>query len=134
MTKNSPTLNVFDFWINLNNKLWNSWATCYSFPLKTTVLNSVFFQPIATWNAFVDQYLHFQFAAVLPSAERLILRPTVLNEPSADAILEDIFQSTENSLPEHTEFDTLIYPWHEAERTLPVHEHRPIYPDVSNVA
>ncbi len=105
----------FDYWIDLNNRLWDEWTTFCCVPLKANVLTSNCFGQITDWNALMNQCFRFQFDTVLPSAEQALSQAQTLNEVSVEVILAEFHQSAENSLPRHTDFDTLIYPWHEAE-------------------
>jgi hypothetical protein len=133
MTKNPPKPNFFEILIDFNNTLWNGWATFCFFPLRKNLLNSISFVQITTWNTLVDRFLQLQVAAVRPSLEPFFVQPPPLAEVSAQAILEDIRKSAENSLPFHTEFDTLIYPWHDAEKPVVARE-QSIYTDFPKVA
>jgi hypothetical protein len=105
----------FDGLIDLNNRLWDGWATLCFIPLKAHVLTSICFGQITDWNALINRCFQFHLNTVLPSAEKVLTQVQTLNEASVETILAEFNQVDQNSLPCHTEFDTLIYPWHEAE-------------------
>lgn len=131
---NRPAPNFFDSWFDLNRKLWNRCIAFYFFPLRQNGLEAFFSRQFTSWNTLIGKCLQSQFAA-LSALEPLRKpeEPTLLNDVSADAILADIEQSAEISLPEHHEFDTLIYPWHEAEKPA-VERAPPVRSEVAKVA
>lgn len=115
MIKHRPEPNIFDFWIEFNSKLWNGLTNFYSVPQTMDILDSFCFRPISAWNQWFDQCLHFQVDSVLPSVEHALVQTAYPDESTAEAILRDIQVQQDFTLPHHHEFDSLIYPWHEAE-------------------
>ncbi|MGR9105618.1 MAG: hypothetical protein ACU843_01695 [Gammaproteobacteria bacterium] len=133
MSEHSPKPSYFFFWFEFNNKLWSGWTSYGSFPLRPPMLQSICFDPLGAWNRWIDQLLGCQLASAARPLGEAGLPSPVPDEEAADAILRAIQESAKSSLPCHTEFDTLIYPWYEAEYPAPVREHEP-YSAIPKVA
>lgn len=134
--KDNSKPDIFDFWIDLNDNLWHRWAAFCTFPVKNHFLHTICFGHLSAWNRLIDQMLAFQYKTVLPSTERAILENPIFKSASSEEFVEHLLKSAEDLLPNHSEFDTLIYPWRDAERHAVQDEaaQDEVYHEVSKVA
>ena len=133
--KDNSKPDVFDLWIDINDRVWNGWSAFCFFPVKKQFFTSLCFGQISAWNRLVDQVLTFHFNTVIPSTENAILKNPLFEKIPAEAVVETLLKSAESGLPCHSEFDTLIYPWRDAEKhEAPIEEAEEVYHEVSKVA